>query len=262
MHNATVKFFLLKNNIDEVEVSSKVNTTILSIEDVDSIFADYGIFETTRKQKVSIGDIYGFDYKWRETIPDIFKCLDDFFDEMGDGYHSRSCEEFLMPPEEMLASDSFQEEPIDLINLDSETGLYLVSNNGLHRYTALRTLYLSELAQAPEKEQELREKYTIEVSSKNIDLIKTYCNFIISNSIEKSYIRNELDNNYCPTGNSILITEDGKKTVTDEELLEFTRNVANNNPEFINEHSATNQRFKAFIDSTLYQEKNKEVTNG
>lgn len=261
MHNETVNKFLIRNNINEEEIKKNLDTRILSMSDIDSLIEDFCIYKDEEIARISISDIYGFDYRWRGIYPNIFKALDSFFDENSNGYKARSCDNLLKTSEEMLNSDSFTREPMEVVEIDDVGEVYVIGSNGLHRYSALKVLYLNELYHHPEKELELKDKYKIPVSLSKIDKVKTYCNFIICSNISDSYIKKELDNNYQATGNSVLVTDDGRISLTDEELLSYTRGIIANNPAFLEQHS-TNQNFKRFVEDVLYKDKSKEAHNG
>ena len=261
MHNDTVNNFLNRNGINEDDVRSKVNTRIVSIGEINPIFEDFGIYKSGEEKRISIGDIYGFDYAWRGVFPDAFRGLDSFYDEYGDGYHSRSCAALEMTAYDMLKSDSFEEEAIKVISLDEDSPCYLVESNGLHRYMALRALYLKDISDSPDKENEIKDKYKIKVVSSSIDKTKTYCNFIIASTMKGAYLKNQYDDSYHTTGNSILVTSEGNRVLTDEELVDFTRGVLSNNPGLIDGYR-DNSDFVEFVDSVIYSPKNKEVKNG
>ena len=262
MHNKTVNEFFIRNDINEEEIVRSLDTKILSIGEIDPLMEDFCIYKSPIIAKISISDIYGFDYGWRGIYPNIFRALDSFFDESSNGYKSRSCHNLLRTSDEMLSSDSFIKEPMQVVEVDELNKIYLIGNNGLHRYSSLRVLYLNELYHHPDREKELKEKYKVLVSLSKIDQVKTYCNFIISSNIGDSYIKRELDHNYRPTGNAVLVTGDNRKIVlTDEELLDYTRNIVINNPNFIEEHN-TNSNFQRFVEDVLYNDKNMGGYNG
>lgn len=114
---------------------------------------------------------------------DIFNTMDNFFDSHGDGYHSRSIGMLSLNTENALEKlkNSFTMEPLRV--RETGEGSYLISSNGYHRYTVLRTLFLKELYEAngdPAKIEAIKQKYVIPVDLTGIDLEKTYSKFILS----------------------------------------------------------------------------------
>lgn len=261
MHNKTVSNFLKRNSIDEERIKKIYDTNIYSLGEIDPILEDFAIYSSSILDRVSIADIYGFDYRWRGFSKDIFLSLDSLFDEDSRGYKKRSVDNLLKTSKQMLESPSFSSEPMEVIEVDEENKIFTIGSNGLHRYSALKVLYLNELYHIPLEKEELKEKYKVLVSLSKIDKIKTYCNFIISRNINDAYIKKEVDSNCQDTGNSILVTNDKKEVLTDEELLAFSRNVIDNNPTFIDYYSS-NPKFISFIQNTLYNENIKEAHHG
>jgi len=250
MYNETVQEFLDRNGINPEEISKVLDCQIMGWKDINPIIRDYGYFSEERKRRVSIADIYGYDYDWRGITSNIFQSLNDYFDRNGDGYHSRSCDDLKKSVEEMLASRSFEVEPVVLQNIDPENNIYIVSSNGLHRYTSLRVLYLAELYKHPENKENIKEKYVINAVVRDIDKIKTYCNFILSRFCNKSYLATEYDKNYRTTGNVVLCSPEGQQVLTDEQLLDFTKSLAINNMDLLSKYFYI-EDFRNFVETYM-----------
>lgn len=245
LYNETVLAFLDRNAIDPEKVSDHV---IMTTKDLNVIAERFGIFKERVKKKVSIADIYGVDSKWSDVSDDIFVALNNYFDENGDTYHARSCSCLYYTAEKMLEDYSFEREPVCLKKVDPFA--YVVSSNGMHRYMALRTLYLGEVSKNLDKVHDINQKYTITAFVEELDEIKTYCNFILS-SIAGLTVKMEYDDNYRRTGRVLLKNSALKDSIDDEELLEITRRIVSSYPDFI-QNNLRFEPFKNFVDNILY----------
>ena len=273
--------FIKKHNIN----LSSIDNRIYTFKDINSILNKYEVQGKTYNTNISMNDLIGFYEKRNVSLkfPDV---LDDFFDELGDGYHSRS----------VGLDISFQREPIKTLEADNK---HVILTNGMHRFIVLRLLYLNERSKCSNNNLDnLNQKYTIPVQTTPVDLIKTYCKYLIDifnpvsimgrcftkaekyddyyflteikgwNSKElvtlneeeyQEYLEsvislgNEYDDNYNPTGRCELKKFNGEKMLlTDEELIEFTRNVIINskrNNEELFENINKYPSFKKFINT-------------
>lgn len=249
MYNRTVKLFLERNNINPDEISKQVDCEIKTIEDIDYIISNYIIEKEKKDIYVSVADIVGFYWLGSSDKRNIFDSLNDYFDLDGDGYHARSCDNLENSADKMLKSNSFNYEPICLLNINPEKNIYVVTTNGKHRFISLKCLYLSELAKNKDNEKELRKKYTFFANSRDLDVIKTYSNFIIRKLLGSS-LRIEFDQNYKMTGNSILSINNEQKVFNDEELLTYVRQLILSNLDFVNIY-INNEGFKKFVENNL-----------
>lgn len=226
--------FLRKNGIVIEDICSRIDCSIRNNEDINPVIAGYGFQTDSEKQMVSIADIVGYDTDFRGiNKTNIFLSLDNFFKEGGDGYHTRSLGMLDFNKDNIVEQlkQSFESEPMSLI--ETGEGSYTILNNGLHRYTLLRILYLSEVAHANgdrEKIAEIGKKYTIPAEVTGIDLEKTYCKYLLKrvtdedNEMKVNDIETEYDGSYRRTGNGVIIYENGEKEVlTNEQMLELTK---------------------------------------
>ena len=79
-----------------------------------------------------------------------------------------------------MLKTSFEYEPLYALNV--ENGKYLITTNGLHRFTVLRILYLKDFQEAlgnPQKIEEVKEKYKIPMAISEIDSTKAYLEYMI-----------------------------------------------------------------------------------
>jgi len=261
--NKTVMNFLLKNKIFVNDLNSISGSIIYSKKDINELVDKYGIYSSAIVENVSITEILGYDYEGLEVgTNNIFESLNAFFDEMGDGYHRRSISMLDYSAEDVLIGleQSFQTEPICLQKL--EEGKYFISTNGLHRYSVLKILCLSELvhAQTQEEKDRIYLKYKIPAKVSNVDYIKTYCNYLLNcmGSFSFVWLSNEYDEYYNTTGRSRLDIGDNRKIVTDEELILFIRNNISfiSNIDEIRSYMENYESFNTFICTYIPELKN------
>lgn len=222
--NSDIQRFFERNNIDIRQVSSNVDCRVYSEYQINEISERYAVRQKQQETEVCIADILGY----RDGRANIFLTMGDFFDSQGDGYHRRSIGMLDYSSDEIMwqLADSLEREPIVID--DTGEGKYVVSSNGLHRYTVFRAHYLSELEKChgdPKKQLRLREKYMIPVKINELDHIKTYSKFLLTryNPNIKS-IRSEWNENYKYTGKMSIRYSDGKEiAVDDKELIGIVR---------------------------------------
>ena len=224
MINSDIQKFFERNNIDVRQVSENVDCQVYSEYQINEISDRYAVRKEAQETEVCIADILGY----RDGRANIFLTMGDFFDSQGDGYHRRSIGMLDYSSDEIMwkLGDSLEREPIVID--DTGEGKYVISSNGLHRYTLFRVHYLNELEKCrgdAKKELRLREKYYIPVKINELDHIKTYSKFLLTryNSNIKS-IRSEWDENYKLTGKMSIRYSDGKEIIVgDQELIDLVR---------------------------------------
>lgn len=258
--------FIKRHNID----LSSIDTRIYTFKDINPILHKYEVQGKTYSTNISMNALIGF-YEQGNCSLQFPEVLNDFFDEFGDGYHSRSIGLLSYDLDKLfdILSTSFGVEPIKTLEADNK---HVILTNGMHRFVVLRLLYLNERSKCSESNLDsLNQKYTIPVQTTPVDLIKTYCKYLIDifnptsimgkyfSNIEKENnyyflteikgwnrkelvtineeeyqeyldsvvsLSNEYDEYYNPTGKCELKKFDGEKMIlTDQELIEFTRNV-------------------------------------
>jgi len=233
MYNRTVKEFFRKHKINPKRISKVLDTNVLNENDINPIINKYGLYKQQTIQNVSVGNIYGYLFRTCSMDNNLFTSLNNLFEEGKGSYKSRSCHNLYLSKEEMLNSESFLREPMTIKKLQPET--YFISSNGLHRYVCLRILYLNELHKNLKIEKQLKEKYTIKALVGELDTIKTFCNFVITSINPEVIIMSQIDDNYQKTGNVTLKTPESTCILTDEELIEMTQKLLEENPNFIPE---------------------------
>ncbi|MDD2518926.1 MAG: hypothetical protein PHG18_03465, partial [Bacilli bacterium] len=248
MLNDDVLDFIKKNNMDLKKLLQNDSSQLSTTNDINRIIGNYGYFSEEEDAFVSVADIVGYNCIQDQQNKNIFLNFDNFFDSQGDGYHSRSIGMLNYSSEEIIEGlrYSFKEEPI-VVEAITE-GKHLISTNGLHRYTVLRSHFVNEsygLDEDSIEYKKVREKYTIPVKLKKVDLIKTYANFLLSTHPDfEIFMSSEFDNNYRYTGRVILELPNNKRlTLDDDELIRFLKQILTNTKcsdyfERINNYSA------------------------
>lgn len=217
--NEDIKRFLEKNNIDIEEVGRTIDCNLMLPQYINPIASDprYACFKTAEDKFISIADIVGYNYEGRVTNPNIFHSMEAFFDSKEkNSYKSRSIGLLDYSFENILEGikKSFETEPIEVEDMGNNN--YVISRNGLHRYTVLRALYLSEYQKCNGDKREvekLKQKYTILVKARELDETKTYCIFLL----------NKLGNNIqYKTDNIILEKKDGSSIkLPNDKFIDF-----------------------------------------
>lgn len=240
--NEVNKKFLEKNGISIEDISSKVDCHIYTREEVNPIIANYGFESKSETDMISIRDIVGYDRTFEGSNSNIFLSMDRFFNENGKTYTTRSLGMLEYDKDNILENlkQSFVKEPVSL--LETGEGTYTIMYNGMHRFTLLRILYLTEVANANgnrEKIEELDRKYTIPADITLIDLDKTYCRYLLTKIKAENdpwrvvSIISEIDSSYKATGNAVVRYENGQTEVLNNaELISLTRDRIIDDKEF------------------------------
>jgi len=224
--NNIFKEFIKKNNIKISDIYDDLR--IYEESEINRIISNFKIEGKSKITTVSIADIVGYDYSWRGQQNNIFDNFSNFFGNDCE-YQRRSLGMLDYSNDEIIEKlyPSFKKERIRVLELDS--GKKVISGNGLHRYCLLRLYYMNELSKVKgnkEKEEELKSKYEIVAELRKVDLLKTYCNFLISKTLsytEDISLSSDYDENYRLTG-KVKISENGENQIlNDIELIEYTR---------------------------------------
>lgn len=169
--------FISDNGID----LTKIDTKIYLKKDINWIVDKYEVQGRKYNTEISVEDLLGFSNKADLNLkfPEI---LDSFFDSFGDSYHSRAVGMLKYDDNTILDNlkSSFEWEPICTIEVDNNK--HVINTNGMHRFLILRLLYLHAKSKC-ENETELeslKQKFTVPVNAVKIDLLKTYCKYLIN----------------------------------------------------------------------------------
>ena len=229
--NSCNEEFLMRNEIDPRNLMEKVNCRMYDQSEINSIVYDHGFQQNKGLGQVSVADIIGYYSIWGSRSSNIFENLDNLFDSYGDGYHSRSVGMLSYNQDNILEelNRSFTIEPISVC--ETGEGQYTIFNNGLHRFTVLKILYLKEMAEANgniEEIERIKNKYTIPAKITGINLEQTYCKYLLRDVMLPDYsirnIESHYDKNYHNTGNIEFTYSSGEKRVIDtEEFIKLTK---------------------------------------
>lgn len=174
--NKCNKDFLDSINMDYTKIDRKLYKRI----DLNEIVSKYEIQGDTIHDIVSLENIYGI-YSDDFLAKDLLDALDDCFDYVGDPYHTRAVDMLRYDETNVIdkLSLSFIREPISLIEVD--VNKHLILTNGIHRFLVLRLIYLNEKSKCKTSDdlEKLKKKFSIPVKKTKVDLLKTYCKFLI-----------------------------------------------------------------------------------
>lgn len=217
-YNEDITNFFIKNNINVDEIIKKPEAIMKAKIEIDRIVNDNGQYKNEESQNICVGDIIGsieLDSK------NIFDNLDELYNKENGKYGKRAIE-FLdtkTPLQDMMKS--FEKEPILVEEIIK--GKYVIAGNGKHRCNLLKACYLNEIAKCSKKEEteKIKEKYTIPVQARNIDVIKTYSKYLLK---KISILVQEIDPFSGVTGKSILTDENCNEIkLNDSQLFEFVK---------------------------------------
>lgn len=224
--STTTLEFINSLDFDIKAFMSDPNNNYISSFDINPIIGEYGVFDDIYEEReISIADIIGHDNRHSSFFygRNILYTFEKFFEKNGDGYHTRALGllEYKSGKELIEGLNRTSLGTTDMKIREIEDGKYVVSENGLHRFTVLRFHYLLDCMKNEKTPKELREIYKIPVTiSSKTNFKRTYCNYIMHKSnLDISHM------SFSPYEDKITIYyEDGKtQEINDDTLLEFTR---------------------------------------
>ena len=225
--------FFKSNKIDIQRLSEMPEARVYNIYNYYSIISKYIVYNDPVLSKKSVADIVGvvsepFNYDNSNIANNISLYFSKNTDKIVN-YNNRA-DTMLDYSSDNIVSGlyaSFNKEPIVVTEL--ENGGALISENGMHRYHLLRTLYLNELMKINNKSEikELRNKYTIPVKMETIDLFKTYSNFLLGLSGLPIYLSKQRGEGLQQTGNSVLHYKNEQYVFKDRQLIDFLKSHLN-----------------------------------
>lgn len=228
--NDNVNKFFYNNNMSIDELSKMAEARVYDMNDINPIVSRYGIYKDPVYSEISISDIIGFvsgpdDYD-KNSIANNLDLYFSRFDSKIMSYSNRANGMLNYSKNNIISElyDSFRVEPIVVVKL--ENGKALVSENGMHRYHVLKLFYLDELSKinSDSDMKSLVEKYTIPVKEEKIDILKTYCNYLLKLTGANFDLSIERNDNLEQTGNSVLTMNNNKKfLLTDGQLLQVVK---------------------------------------
>ena len=208
--NRDIIDFIIKHKINYSKIN---NISHMMPYQLNPIVSEYRVNSKSLTRMVCIKDIKGFDYEWRKISSSVIDSLDGFFDSGKDTYHSRSVGLLEYDIDGLLdvLKKSYSQEPICLDDMGDNN--YVVSSNGLHRYSLLKVHFLNELnkLRTPSEIKALESKFTIPVRVNQVDLYKTYTKYILIRLKKIKNIISHIDSSYNYTKDVDVVYPDGRK---------------------------------------------------
>lgn len=213
--------FINSFNFDVESFMLNPNNNYQSSLDINPIISKYGVFDYFDEERViSVADLVGHDgivncggYKGKN----ILHTFENFFERNGDGYHTRSLSllEYKSGEQLIRELEGRDNDTKDMKVRQIEDGKYIISGNGLHRFSVLRFHYLLDSMKKEKSEDELRELYKIPVNLVSRTNNKnTYCNYLIQKAnpdiyhISFDYKEDEITIHYYSTEQMKIINEE------------------------------------------------------
>ncbi len=242
MLNNVIKQFLIYHGINPDYLSKLVDTNVYHTPQYLGVISGVIIFRPQVITEVSIGDIYGTNINNSRGAESIFDLLCEFYKDepkpkrsffkRSDEHHIRSNDNLLLNRDAMLEKCNASPELMSVCRIDNANNINLIYSNGMHRYLALRTLYLKEISNNPNDIERIKKKYKVKVGLNEIDEIKTFCFFIFrhyqrKNGKRAGYRLEYVNREY--TGRLLFATLGENNKVeeefafNDEELIEFIK---------------------------------------
>ena len=185
-------------------------------------YPHYVVYSSVEEKNVPIRNIVGTTAIFTSKISGLFELLNRLYNSKGNEYEQRSIKMLSLSRHEVLQSCS---EKVDISLNEMENGDYLVAENGNHRFAFLKVLYLNDLVCYPQYAKSIENDYVIKARVRKVDIIKTYCNYILSSFLDEFTFDAEIDSNGEYTGKSILKINENELVFTDEQLIMFTKNA-------------------------------------
>lgn len=234
--NETIEKFLLRNGID-LSTVDKSRFRIRSKEEINPVLNLFCIPGKKIKKDVSVSEILGYSYEYFELGNDLLENLSYFYNENGSGYQTRSIGFLSYDADKMLETTQEVCKTDTMFVQECESGKYVITENGLHRFNVLRFHYICELLKTDKSSikeyEELKKKYTIPVEVQQTDYVKSYAYFILRKIIPNIEIRVEYNEDYELTGNAVVSIGEKEKVLTDSELISFLKREIENNRDLL-----------------------------
>ena len=181
--SSTTMEFVRSLDFDLASFLANPDNNYQTSADINPIVGKYGVFDHLDEiVEVSMADIVGHDRSLDCRDKNILYTFENYFKLNGDGYHIRSLGllEYKSGSQLVAELKRRNNDTLDMRVREIEKGKYIISNNGLHRFTVLRFHYLLDSMKKEKSDGELREIYKIPVNlDSTVNYMKTYCNYLI-----------------------------------------------------------------------------------
>ena len=227
--------------------------------DINPLISKYGVFDSVDEEKfISVADLLGYDNYCAQDYHEnhnILSTFERFFIKNADNYHTRSLGLLEYKSGEQLLK-GLEQRNHDTKNMkikQIEDNKYIISYNGLHRFTILRFHYLLDYMKKEKTVPELHELYKIPVNIiAKTNFKRTYCNYLIQKA------NPDISNISFISADEITIYYKDKKnskTITEDMLLNLTMHYAEllDNDSLVEVQNFYNQlaSFRNFLDTYL-----------
>ena len=239
-----VNDFFEREKINVDEIMTDTDDTQKDMKELNYLAGKYGIYKKPTIKNVCLANITGpVDRLVRAFVrgyhPNIFLQMHLLYNSSpGKEYCARDLDLLGYSKDKIIEvlRKSFLEDPIK--TKSDGNGHYVVDENGFHRFTLLKVLYLDEIHGAKgdqKKINEINHKYTIPISVCDLDEDRTYCNYLITTyGLEERTETEEYDDR------AIYIKKwkpkpwkPEKSIIENSELIQYTKKVIREHPEAI-----------------------------
>ena len=268
MKNDVINRFFAYHEINPEIISKRVDTKVYKKEYFMGTLSKSLIYKPSVEKEISIADIYGYDFKTDREDDTVFTLLGDYYKDepkqkitlfkKRDEHINRSNDNLMLSSTQMIEKSNSLDDLITVNCVDRASNINLIYTNGMHRFLALKALYLKEVSEHPEKSSEIKNRYKIKVRYSEIDEIKTYCFFILNRYFKKLNQRAGFKpeiKDYKNSGKIMIGIFDGNKLIkeyvfNDEELINFVRPMIESDLEYLKTINVPG--FVSFLNSLGY----------
>ncbi|MBQ8219265.1 MAG: hypothetical protein IJZ79_05875, partial [Bacilli bacterium] len=264
LFNDDVMQFLIDKNID-IDGIMKMEEAKLCDSSMRSIISEYVISDGSEISYISVADIIGH---LKISGKNILSTMNNFFDSKQNSYYTKSItmldynngKEMIYGLEHYVGQDGierniFLSEPMCVEEI--KDGKFIITSNGLHRFTLLRIHYLNELLKSNSDISKLKEKYMIPVKIEKVNYFKTYSNYILSLlNDDISFISNVSNQDRTMSDEmEICFENQANKIVNKSQLMSLVKDTLDNVSEYdkkiILRRYKTDIYFKNYLDDNF-----------
>ena len=258
MYNKVVNRFLIYNEIKPDKLSEKIDTSVHKTPEYLGLFCSTAVYNPPTITNVSIGDIYGCDSHIVTNNDDVFQLLNIFYKDDSDdkkAHNNRSNDNLSMGMNQMIEKTNSSPELMTVCRVDNENNINLIYTNGMHRFLALRALYLNLAGNYPNRTEEWKKRFTVRAYLYTLSEVKTFCAHIIRRYYREKGKNILFEPDYKEreyTGKMIIIVREGTNIVeqyvlNDNELIEFTKPLLDEQIDYYRDVDV--EMFKKFMNS-------------
>ena len=243
--NDTIKEFFKAHlvEVDKIVKEYPEQVELSNWSDYGKCYPKYVVYSGEEEKNVPIRNIVGTTAMFSRKMTSLFELLNRIYDANGSDYEQRSIKMLSLSRHEVLQSCS---EKADISLIEMGNGDCLIAENGNHRFAFLKVSYLNDLVCYPQYAKSIERDYVIKARVRKVDVVKTYCNYILSTILDDFTFEAEIDSNGKCTGKSILKIKGNEFVFDDEQLISFTKNTLIFDDEIILQNK-NDQNFMKFL---------------